>query len=225
MSKRRIKIGSYDTAVDGLWTLSSWQLSEPELDESYASVPGRADGPLDLSTILTDGEPHYRARAFEAVLESSEGTRLEREARINAMINQLDGWRLNIILPDDDTRYITGRVRVKKIYNDLAHCSVQVTATCEPWRYNVAETIVVLDASTTEKLAVLTNEGRKSVIPVIDITEEALIKYSTDQESFNSGSKSEGQYIFPDIYLKTGTHQIHYSGSGQIKFTYREAVL
>ena len=224
MSKRRIKIGSYDTAVDGLWTLSSWHLSEAELAESYASVPGRADGPLDLSTILTDGEPHYNARTFEAVLESSEGTRLEREARINAMINQLDGYRHNIILPDDDTRYICGRVRIKKIYNDLAHCSVQVTATCEPWRFNVEETILVLDASETEKLAVLTNEGRKSVIPVIDISESILLKYSTNQETF-SWTKSEGQYIFPDLYLTPGTHQIHYSGSGQIKFTYREAVL
>jgi hypothetical protein len=224
MSKRRIKIDSYDTAVDGLWTLSSWQLSEPELDESYASVPGRADGPLDLSTILTDGEPHYRARAFEAVLESSEGTRLEREARINAMINQLDGWRLNIILPDDDTRYITGRVRVKKIYNDLAHCSVQVTATCEPWRYNVELTTVAVTATSAEKTIVLSNEGRKSVIPVIDISEEVVLKYETSQEDF-SWARSGGQYLFPDLYLKTGTHQIHYSGSGQIKFTYREAVL
>ena len=224
MSKRRIKIGSYDTAVDGLWTLSSWQLSEPELDESYASVPGRADGPLDLSTILTDGEPHYRARAFEAVLESSEGTRLEREARINAMINQLDGWRLNIILPDDDTRYITGRVRVKKIYNDLAHCSVQVTATCEPWRYNVEETSVIVVASTTEKLAILPNDGRKSVIPVIDISESVTLKYSVADKNF-SWTKSQGTYTLPDIYLMTGTHQIYYSGSGQIKFTYREAVL
>jgi hypothetical protein len=141
------------------------------------------------------------------------------------MINQLDGWRFNIILPDDDSRYITGRVRVKKVYNDLAHCSVQVTATCEPWRYNVVETIVTLDASTTEKVAVLKNDGRKSVIPVIDISEEALIKFSSDQEYFNSGSKSEGQYIFPDLYLRTGMHQVHYSGKGQIKFTYREAVL
>ena len=133
MEKRKLKIGAYDTAQDGLWTLTSWYLSDPELVELYESVPGRADGPLDLSTILTDGEASYGARAFEAILESSEGTRLEREARINAMINQLDGLRLNIILPDDATRYIEGRVRVKKIYNDLAHCSVQVTATCAPW--------------------------------------------------------------------------------------------
>jgi hypothetical protein len=100
-----------------------------------------------------------------------------------------------------------------------------VTATCEPWRFNVEETILVLEAKTTEQLAVLTNEGRKSVVPVVEITEEALIKYSTDQDTFNSGSKTEGQYIFPDLYMRTGAHQVYYSGKGKITFTYREAVL
>ena len=140
------------------------------------------------------------------------------------MINQLDGWRLNIILPDDDTRYITGRVRVKKIYNDLAHCSVQVTATCEPWRYNVELTTVAVTATSAEKTIVLANEGRKSVIPVIDISEEVVLKYETEPRGLQLGEERRSIFI-PDLYLKTGTHQIHYSGSGQIQVHHREAVL
>ena len=135
MQKRKIIIGTYDTAAEGLWTLSAWALGKAVANEEYANVPGHS-GPLDLSTALTDGEPYYGSRELEAVLESSEGTRLEREERINQMINKLDGWRHNIILPDDPLHYINGRVRVEKLYNDLVHASVRVTATCDPWRYN-----------------------------------------------------------------------------------------
>ena len=90
MEKRKLIIGTYDTALIGLWTLREWSLSPAELVEEYAAVPGHS-GPLDLSTVLTDGEPCYGSRTFSAILESSGGTRLERKARIDQMVNWLDG--------------------------------------------------------------------------------------------------------------------------------------
>ena len=223
MEKRRIKIGAYDTA-EGLWTLTSCYLSKAEAVEEYASVPGH-NGLLDLSTAITDDEPYYNSREFEAVLESSEGTRLERKARIDAMINSLDGWRAKIVLPDDDTRYITGRVRVEELYNTPAHCSVKVTATVDPWKYNKDETIYTVIASSTEKTVVITNSGKCSVVPVIKVSDNVTIIYTTDTEEF-IWNLSAGEYSDKaDIYLKTGTHSIRYKGSGQITFTFREAVL
>lgn len=224
MQKRKIIIGEYDTALAGLWTLTSWSFSRAEVFESYADVPGHS-GLLDLSTVLTDGEPYYRAREFEAILESSEGSRLERETRINQMINQIDGWRANITLPDDPTHYITGRVRVERLYNDLAHASVRVTATCDPWRYNVSETVVGLSATGTEQTVSLINVGRLSVVPKITVTGgEVLLKLSTGEQVL-SWALSPGSYELPDIYIKTGALPLTYSGGGQIILTYREAVL
>jgi hypothetical protein len=224
MQKRKILIGTYDTALEGMWTLAGWNLARAEAFESYADVPGHS-GPLDLSTALTDGEPYYGSREFEAVLESSEGTRLEREQRINQMINKLDGWRANIVLPDDPTHYINGRVRVEKLYNDLAHASVRVTATCDPWRYNNAETTVGLTATATEQTASLVNNGRLSVVPTIKITGgDATLSFTTGTE-VRTWALSPGEYILADIYLKTGSAPLRYSGTGQIILTYREAVL
>lgn len=143
-NKRKILIGTYDTA-EHLWTLAGWTLSDPEQVRSWVDVPGRRKGPIDASTVLSDGDPVYGNRTLTITLESSEGTRLEREARIEQMLNWLDGWWVNIVLPDDvDTRhrYMRGTVSVKKIYNNLAHAQVQVTAICEPWKYAAAETIV-----------------------------------------------------------------------------------
>lgn len=227
MEKRKIIIGTYDTAAEGKWTLTAWTFSKAVANESYADVPGH-NGPLDLSTALTDGEPYYGSREFEAVLESSDGTRLEREERINQMVNRLDGWRFNIILPDDPTHYINGRVRIEKLYNDPVHASVRVSATCDPWRYYNAETVVMLTATTAEQTVLLVNTGRRSVVPRIKVTEgQVLIKFATATET-RSWALSPREYEpeeLADIYLKTGSAPLRYSGAGKIVLTYREAVL
>lgn len=224
MEKRKIIIGTYDTALEGLWTLSGLALGRAEAYEQYVDVPGHS-GPLDFSTVLTDGEPYYGSRSFEAVLESSEGTRMDREQRINHMINALDGWRLNLILPDDPHHYITGRVRVEKLYNDLAHASVRVTATCDPWRYNKAETVVALTATTTEQVASLVNAGRLSVVPTITVTGGSVSLSFTSGQETRTWALSPGTYTLADIYLRTGAAPLRYSGAGQITLKYREAVL
>lgn len=224
MQKRKIVIGTYDTALEGLWTLTNWSLGRAEPRESFVEVPGH-NGPLDLSTVLTDGEPYYGSREFTATLESSEGTRLEREERINRMINQLDGWRHNIILPDDNAHYINGRVRIEKLYNDPAHASVRVTATCDPWRYNNSETVVGLIASDTEQVVALLNVGRRSVVPNITVTGgDVTIIFNTGTEE-RTWVLSPGEYILADIYLKTGSAPLRYRGKGYVTLTYREAVL
>ena len=224
MQKRKIIIGTYDTALEGLWTLTAWTLGKAVANESYADVPGH-NGPLDLSTVLTDGEPYYGGREFEAILESSEGTRMEREERINLMMNKLDGWRLDIILPDDPLHYITGRIRIEKLYNDPAHASVRVSATCDPWRYNIAETVVGLQATATEQTVSLINNGRCSVVPAITVAGGDVLLKFTNGTAVMSKALSPGEHILPDIYLKTGAAPLKYSGTGAITLTYREAVL
>ncbi len=204
--------------------MSECTLGSPERREDYVEVPGR-NGVLDLSTALTDGEPHYGSREFSATLESSEGTRLEREERISKMVNQLDGWRHNIILPDDPGHYIVGRVRVDKLYSDPAHAAVRVTATCDPWRYNKTETVVGLIATSTEQTVALVNLGRRSVVPVIKVTGgDVTLIFNNGLEEYVE-TLSPGEHIREYLYLKTGSTILRYSGSGQATLTYREAVL
>ena len=220
MAKRGLMIGEYNTAAEQ-WTLTGLTLSAAPQQTNLVDVPGRRKGPLDLSTALTDGEPIYGNRTLTATFESSEGTRLEREDRISAMINRLDGWRLNIVLPDDPHRYITGRVSVSKIYNDLAHASVSVSATCEPWRYNATETTVVLTATTTAQSSALQNHGRLSVVPLLEVRGgEVVLGYGS-----SSWALSAGTYALPDLLLQTGESVITYRGTGTLILTYREAVL
>lgn len=222
MQARKIVIGTYDTVLNGPWTLAECTLGPAEYRTQFVEVPGR-DGELDLSTALTDGEPRYSSRQFSARLERSDGTRLDRETAIHTMINWLDGWRMNIKLPDDPEHYITGRVHVEKEYNDVAHASVLVTATVDPWRYNVNETVIRLTAAAEAAPARLTNSGRRTVVPIIEITGEAaevLLIFGA-----YSWALSPGTYQLPDLVVPQGGVEITYSGSGSLSFTYREAVL
>ena len=217
---RSMTFGPYHTHADGRWTLTGWELSAAEYKQNLVEVPGRSEL-LDLSTSLTDGEPTYGSRVLTATFESSEGSRLAREARISQMINALDGYRLDIVLPDDAEHYITGRVSVRRVYNDEAHASVQVTAICEPWRYAKDETVVTLQATETEQEATLINRGRLGVVPLLTITEgEVLLVYGAA-----SWALGVGTYALPDIYLTYGEHVVKFTGTGAFNFTYREAIL
>lgn len=222
MVKRGITIGTYDTAAQG-WTMTAWQISAPEYVSNMVEVPGRIDGPVDLSTALTDGEPRYKSRTLTATFERSDGTRLSREDAINTMVNWLDGWRQDIILPDDALRYTTGRVSVAKNYNDMAHASVTVTATIDPWRYANTETVVSLTGTADAQTATFVNAGRRTVVPLLVVAGEGTLNLTYGTASWALGA---GTYQLPDILLTQGNHEITYSGEGMtLTATYREAVL
>jgi hypothetical protein len=219
---RKIIFGSYDTHLNGPWTLTGWELTPAEHRKQFVEVPGR-DGELDLSTALTDGAPRYGNRTLTATFERSDGTRLEREAAINTMVNWLDGWRMDIRLPDDELHYITGRVHVEKNYNDPAHAAVTVTAVCDPWRYNNYETVLSMTASATPVATRLPNEGRRTVVPTLNITgtgASVSLVYGT-----YSWVLGPGVYQLPDLIVPQGGIAITYSGTGNLSFTYRDAVL
>lgn len=220
MEKRGITLGSYNTAAQG-WTLTSWALSAPKRKETLVDKPG-GHGHWDLSTVLTDGEPVYEARTLTATLECSEGDRLSREAAIDTMINWLDGWTVQIILPDRPLQYVSGAVHVERLYNDMAHASVAVTAVCDPWRYNIDETVINLTATTNAQTADIVNSGRLSVVPVVEITGAPVtLVFGTSSWALGVGS-----YKLPDFRLTQGTHKLTYSGrSGVARITFREGVL
>jgi hypothetical protein len=224
MMKRTVQLGDYDTAAHGLWTLTALEFPEPAPEENLAQVPGRVMGPLDLSAVLTDGEPRYGVRTLNVTLESSEGDRLARGARISEMVNKLHGRRVDIVLPDHPLHYATGRLTIKTLYNDLAHASVEVAGVCEPWLYAREETKVPLQATAAEQTARLRNAGAMSVVPVLEVTAEdganVLLSYGGASKALPAGT-----YTWPNLRLTPGDHTITYSGAGTLTITYREAVL
>lgn len=224
MQKRTVQLGGYDTAAHGLWTLTALEFPEPSPEENLVQVPGRARGPLDLSTALTDGAPSYGPRTFRIVLECSEGTRAARAARISDMVNQLHGQRVDIVLPDYPTHYAVGRLTITTLYNDLAHASVEVSGVCDPWLYFKDQAVVRLQATAAEQTTRLRNAGAMPVVPLVTVTAASGATVRLVYGAY-SWALSAGDYQLPDLRLTPGDHVITYSGSGTLTITYREAVL
>lgn len=226
LKKRALIIGTYDTDHDGLFTLSALELTDPDYQANFQEVPGR-DGPLDFSTVLTDGEPRYGSRTLTATLETSEGTRQQRQDRIGRMINTLDGFRWEIRHPDFPAHYLSGRVQVKQLYNDLAHGAVSVTAICDPWLYSRVERVYTLAATTEAKTLALTNRGRRVLVPRVEVIsddEQAGFVYLHKGDSV---TLAPGTYNLPGLPLRPGDTLIQYGmiGDCTAKISYREAVL
>lgn len=218
MLKRKITFGTYDTAANG-WTLTGWKLSAAEEKTNLVDKTG-GDGSWDLSTALSDGIPRYRDRTLTVTLECSEGDRLNREAKIRHMVNQLDGMREDIELPDDAFHHINGKLHVVREYNDLAHAAVTVTAICKPWKFANAETVATLTASSTAQIVRLVNSGRRAVVPTLTATGSVTIEYKSASKALSAGT-----YQWPELLLTPGAHELTIRGSGSLVIRYREAVL
>lgn len=219
MLKRKIIFGDYDTAAHG-WTLAGWQLTEAAQKLNYVEKIG-GDGSWDLSSL--GGIPRFMDRTLTVTLECSEGDRLSREAKIRHLVNLLHGMREDIVLPDDETHYLSGRLHVVRDYNDPAHAAVTVTATCEPWKYSSTEKVITVTATSAAKTVQLVNDGRRAVVPLLKVegsSASVQLTYGSSTLALSTGS-----HQWPDLLLTTGSHTLTYSGSGSLTITYREAVL
>lgn len=213
MEKRQLILNDYKTADDGLWTLASCKITKATQVQTFVSVPGRF-APLDLSTALTDGQPYYGSASLEAVLTSSEGTRPERQDRIDHMVNLLDGYNVRIVHPDHPSTYMVGRVQVTPSFNNLAQSSVTVKAVCEPWFYNQAETVATATVPTEgegKNLLDLTSIYGKTVT-----SNGVTLSCGFDGGITGSGVATGYAYIFNKGYtLPVGTYTLSFSGDGK----------
>lgn len=222
MLKRSIIFDNYGTATNG-WTLTALEFPTPDPVTNLVHVPGRLKGPLDLSTVLTNGDPRYGSRNLRAVFESSEGTRENRRERISTMVNKLHGQRVQIVLPDHPDHYAVGRLSVRVLYNDLVHASVEVTGVCEPWLYAADETIITADLTTGAFTTINLPNERMPVTPTIEVTTDTILRWRGANLNVNAGS-----FISLDFILNAGENTLEarsMSQAGKITITYREGSL
>lgn len=216
--KRFILFDKYNTAYDWGLLLTAKAVTDPAPKTNYQKLDG-VSGSLDLSEALT-GEVTYDDRTLAASFSLSDGTKQERDAMLRKIVAALHGRKVNIIEPDDPEHYLVGRVSIKGFTNSPAYATLDIEATCEPWRYavNESERRVVVRNNSTD--VVICNTGTKTVCPVITVTGTVSI---TDNGV--TTELSEGSYKITDIRLKTGANVISVAGRGVVTFTYREAML
>ena len=218
MNRRGIKFGELHSGNDWNIILHSKLQLPPKPKESYVSVDGR-DGDIDLSDALT-GEIKYENRTLKYEFIMTNGTYLDREDLIMDILKAVHGKKLMIITDDDKHRYFYGRCSVEKVKNTNAYCELTIEATCDPWRFNVLETIrtIAVDSKTIELPCV--NLGAKTVVPELVVEGAVNIEYDSTSVALTTGT-----YKIASLRFKTGTKILTVSGSGTLTVKYREAFL
>lgn len=215
---RGVYFADYHTVADWGLILSAKKIDPPTPKIVTVNIDGR-DGSLDLSRALT-GEIKYNDREASFSFLITEGSQSDREYMLQTIINAIHGQRLQIIEPDFPWLYLIGECSVIDVINNKAYGSFTVKATCEPYRYYISEVIRPITLIDTETEIVLTNSGKKIVVPTIQVSGSVNIKYDN-----TSVSLSEGTYRLTSLMLKSGNNLLTVSGSGTVTFTYREAIL
>lgn len=215
---RGVTLGEYHTADDWGLILNAKTINPPDPKYVKIAVDGR-DGDLNLSRSLT-GELKYNNREISFTFLLTEGTQGARENLINEIINLVHGNELQIIEPDDLDHYFIGECNVNTIYNDKAYGSFIISANCEPYRYRVTESSREVNLSSTATDIVLTNGGRKILIPTVIVNGSVNLKIGATSVSLASGT-----HKITEFKLTPGSNLVTVSGSGTVAFKYREAVI
>ena len=218
MRLRGIKFSDIHTGDDWKLTLNEITLDPPEPKTYFVSVDGR-NGDVDMSEAL-NGEIKYNNREAHFKFIMIDGTREERVALMDEIIQKLHGRKIEVILPDDQTHYIVGRWSVLNVVATASHTEFEIDGNCEPWKYATIENVRREDVTSERREVVYVNNGRKTLIPEITVTGTVNLEFGD-----NKSTLSDGTYKLLNLKLVTGNNLITVYGNGSLTLKYREAIL
>ena len=126
-------------------TWTSWHLipssrpsvAPPAFSPKMIDIPGREDGPIDVSDYLT-GSPSYGSRtgSWDFYVDN------DHENWISIYTNimyYLHGKRMNCMLDDERGYFYTGRFTVSQYNSDRSNSKIQINYTLEPYKKFIGE--------------------------------------------------------------------------------------
>lgn len=110
-------------------------VESPEPYMNYAEIPGRKQGPIDLSEVLS-GAPSYgnSEGSWEFVLDERGYSRTE---TYQLMKNFLHGRKVKIYLEEDPTHYYEGRLSIPKPEPGKSNTGFTINYTISPIKYRL----------------------------------------------------------------------------------------
>ena len=207
-----IKFGEYHSYNDFSLILTSKSIGTPSPKTEVIDIPG-GDGVLDLTEFFGEVKYGNRELSFEFSTMVPQEEFMELFSNVQ---NALHGKKMQIVLDDDAEWAYFGRITVSEWKAEKSIGKLTIDCDCEPYKARFGDTVVYQLVSGTEESVYLPN-GRKSVVPVIDITGNVNLTFG---ESF--WALSEGRYELPALKLTNGNNTVVVGGNGTATFTYRE---
>lgn len=184
---------------------------------NYVDVAG-SDEPIDLTE--AHGKVFYNARDFVFTFTINPASRLTFDEKVTQVSNALNGKRCKITLDRDPDFYWLGRCVVNQYKQDRRIGQVVVNARVNPYKLKQKPTVRSFSLTAEEQTVTLLN-GRKSVVPVFECTDDNTVVVFGDITE----KMSAGTHKFLDICFTEGINVLKLSGTGTITITYQEGEL
>ena len=183
----------------------------------YVEVDG-ADELIDLTE--AHGKIFYNARDFSFTFTINPNDRMTFDEKFTQVSNALNGKRCKITLDRDPEYYWIGRCVVNQYKQDKRIGQVVVNAKVNPYKLKQKPTVHSFSLTGEEQTVSLWN-GRKSVVPVFECTDDnTVVSFGDITETMGAGT-----HKFLDICFTEGVNELKLSGTGTITITYQEGEL
>lgn len=126
-----VKFGDKHSFRDfGLYPKSKMAVNPPDVREVYVEIAG-ADGDLDITEALT-GRANYESR--EGKFEFTVIDRTRWDTVYSALMNEIHGRKMRVILDEDPYYYYYGRVKVDSFKTNKHTATITVEGYFEPYK-------------------------------------------------------------------------------------------
>lgn len=207
-----VRLGNYHSYDDFNLILTQKTIGTPSPKTETIDIPG-GDGVLDLTEFFGEVKYTNRQLSFEFSTIVPKEEFMELFSRVQ---NAIHGQKMQIVLDDDSEWFYFGRITVSEWKADKNIGKFTIDCDCEPYKTRLGDTEIFQMVEGTETKVILPN-GRKTVVPLIEITGNVNLTYGE-----NFWALSAGIYELPALILQNGDNEILVGGTGTATFTYRE---
>lgn len=195
-------------------TLESFEIGMPEPKLVKVHIPGR-DGELDMSEALS-GYVNYGNREINLSIGITGDDKVSESKKQQVLVAVL-GKRIKLQLSHLDG-YFLGRCVSSSISREMAHHTLNLSFSCDPYRYFMSETVQTITLSNTAKDITFSN-ATMPVSPVLETSADATVKFKEKTYNLKKGTHRLGFVFMP------GNNVLNVLGTGTLKVRYRKGVM
>lgn len=201
--------------IDWHLVLTKVEIPLPNAKTSTIDIQG-ADGVLDLSEALT-GDVVYDNRVVKLTFELLDLSSYY--DLISEISNYLHGRVVTFVLSKDDSYYYTGRASINSWECSKNKGKIVISVDCDPYKYEVDETKLMVSVSNETKTISLFN-SRKKVCPLLDVNGDITLTVGDYEYVLTKGT-----HQLLNFTLLEGLNKVTISGDGTITICYRRGSL
>ena len=205
-----VKFGDKHTFDDWGLVLTEKSLGLPEPKTSGVEIEG-ADGEIDTSEVLS-GEIKFSNRKLTFKLTLMDKYE-DFHDKVSEVSNYLHGRKMRIILDEDDSYYYYGRCAINEWLTDRRVGEIAITCDCEPYKYDINETIILATVNGTTKVDIYGK--RKTICPTVTVSGSVKMFIGTEGLDL-----PEGSHEILDCYIREGHNTLTFMGSGTVEISY-----